>query len=356
MLISTSEFSWGGGVRPEVRKIRPYQIARKRVPSAVNSVSTMNPLRSLSLATFLLALLGLRAQAAEALSFNRDIRPILSDKCYYCHGFDPKQRKADRRLDTLDGATAEIEGVRAIVPGDLKKSEAWLRIISDGQGGVMPPPKSHKTLSAAEKETIKRWIEQGAKYQKHWSFEPPQRAALPAVKDQAWVRNPIDAFVLARLEKAGLKPAPEADRRTLARRVSLDLDRPAAEAGGGRGVCERHRAGRLRKAGRAAHGHAAVGRASRPLLARCGALCGHARHPYRQLPRDVAVPRLGDRGVQSQPCRSINSRSNKSPATCCRTRRATSSSPPAFIAATRRRARAGRSTRRTARDTTRTIA
>jgi hypothetical protein len=160
---------------------------------------------------------------AADLSFNRDVRPILSDKCFACHGFDPKARKADRRLDTPDGATAEIEGVRAIVPGDLKKSDAWQRIISDDKDDVMPPPKSHKTLTAGEKEILKQWIEQGAKYQKHWSFEPPERAPLPKVQDQAWVRNPIDAFVLAGIEQAGLKPAPEADRRTLARRLALDL-------------------------------------------------------------------------------------------------------------------------------------
>ena len=157
------------------------------------------------------------------VTFNHDVRPILSDKCYFCHGFDPKTRKADRRLDTPEGATADLDGVRAIVPGDLKKSDAWLRIISDDKDEVMPPPKSHKTLSAAEKEIVKRWIEQGAKYERHWSFEPPQRAALPMVKDKAWVRNPIDGFVLAALDAAGLKPAPEADRRTLARRLSLDL-------------------------------------------------------------------------------------------------------------------------------------
>ena len=163
------------------------------------------------------------APAEETVSFNREVRPILSDKCFACHGFDPTARKADRRLDTPEGATAEIEGVRAIVPGDLKKSEAWMRVISADKDDVMPPPKSHKTLNAAEKETIKRWIVQGAKYQKHWSFEPPQRAPLPQVQGQGWARNPIDAFVLAGLERAGLKPSPEADRRTLARRVSLDL-------------------------------------------------------------------------------------------------------------------------------------
>ncbi|MEK0447368.1 MAG: hypothetical protein RLZZ399_2689 [Verrucomicrobiota bacterium] len=162
-------------------------------------------------------------EPSTTLSFNRDVRPILSDKCFACHGFDPEARKADLRLDTPEGANAEIDGVRAIVPGDLQKSEAWLRIVSENKDEVMPPPKSHKSLSAAEKDTIRRWIIEGAKYQRHWSLETPQRAPVPSVHHKAWVRNPLDAFVLAALEKAGLQPAPEADRRTLARRLSLDV-------------------------------------------------------------------------------------------------------------------------------------
>jgi hypothetical protein len=179
-------------------------------------------LRTWAAALACLVLTGAAPRAAE-ISFNRDVRPILSDKCFACHGFDPKTREADRRIDTAEGAYADIDGIRAIVPGDLAKSDAWVRIISDDKDEVMPPPKSHKTLTAEEKETLKRWIEQGAKYQRHWAFEPPQRAPQPAVKDKAWVRNPVDAFVLAGLERAGLAPAPEADRRALARRVSLDL-------------------------------------------------------------------------------------------------------------------------------------
>ena len=164
--------------------------------------------------TFLFALnITAAAHAAQPISFNRDVRAILSDKCFFCHGTDPKTRKADRRIDTPEGAMADIDGVRAIVPNDLGKSEVWQRIISDDKDEVMPPPKSHKTLTAAEKEILKRWIEEGAKYQRHWAFEAPQRAALPVVKDKAWVRNPVDAFVLAGLEAKGLKPAQEADGR-----------------------------------------------------------------------------------------------------------------------------------------------
>ncbi len=187
---------------------------------------TLLTIRRLLTASFVLISGNIAVHAAsvpEKIQFNRDVRPILSDKCFACHGFDPKTREADRRLDTPEGALAEIKGVRAIVPGSLEESDAWQRIISKDKSEVMPTPKSHKTLSAEEKETLKRWIEQGAPYQKHWAFEAPQRAPLPEVKDKAWVRNPIDSFVLAKLDAAGLKPAPEADRRTLARRLSLDL-------------------------------------------------------------------------------------------------------------------------------------
>jgi hypothetical protein len=153
------------------------------------------------------------------------VRPILSDNCFSCHGIDAKKREAKLRLDIVEGAHVEGEsGAVPITPGDLKKSEVWLRIISDDKDEIMPPPKSHKTLTAAQKETIKRWIEQGAPYQKHWAFEVPVKSAVPEVTSQgAGVRSPIDAFILARLEKEGLKLSPEADRETLLRRVTFDL-------------------------------------------------------------------------------------------------------------------------------------
>jgi hypothetical protein len=177
-----------------------------------------------SLSIFGLAVFSLGAvQAADEVIFNRDVRPILSEKCFSCHGFDPKTREADLRLDTFAGATANNDGARAIVPGDLSKSEAWLRINSTDEEEMMPPKKAHKTLSAADKAVLKKWIEQGAKYQKHWSLEAPVKAPLPVVANPAWAKNPIDRFVFAKLEVVKLTPAPEADRRTLARRVSLDL-------------------------------------------------------------------------------------------------------------------------------------
>jgi hypothetical protein len=172
---------------------------------------------------FLLPLLltVLPAGAAE-LSFNRDIRPILSDNCYSCHGPDKHARKGDRRLDTADGATVEHDGVQAIVPGDLTKSELVARIESHDPDDVMPPPKSEKKLSPAQMGLLKQWIEQGAKYEPHWSFIAPQRPAVPEVGGQKKA-NPIDAFILARLEKEALKPAPEAERTALIRRATYDV-------------------------------------------------------------------------------------------------------------------------------------
>lgn len=162
--------------------------------------------------------------ADSAISFNRDVRPILSDNCFACHGFDAGQRKAKLRLDTADGAFKENEdGVAPIKPGDLAQSEAWRRIVSDDRDEVMPPPKSHKQLTAAQKEIIKRWIEAGAAWQGHWAFIKPERPALPTVQQPEWVRAPIDHFILASLEREGLAPSPEADRAALIRRVTLDL-------------------------------------------------------------------------------------------------------------------------------------
>lgn len=161
---------------------------------------------------------------AETVSFNREIRPILSDNCFACHGFDPNTREADLRLDTFEGATADNDGVIAIMPGDVEKSELWKRIHSTDVDEVMPPPETHKKITKEQKEKLRRWIEQGAPYEKHWSYVPPAAAAaIPAVKQAGWPRHPIDRFVLARLDAKGLKPTPEAGKETLIRRVTLDL-------------------------------------------------------------------------------------------------------------------------------------
>ena len=161
-----------------------------------------------------LALTSLHAAAPSKIEFNRDVRPILSENCFACHGFDPKHREADLRLDTFDGATQDRDGSRGIVPGDLSKSDAWQRITSEDKDEIMPPPKSHKPpLTARQREILKTWIEQGAKYERHWSFEPPKPHA----------EGGIDRFIQQRLAEEKLEPSPEADPATLIRRVYLDL-------------------------------------------------------------------------------------------------------------------------------------
>ena len=158
------------------------------------------------------------------LDFNKDVRPILSDRCFACHGPDSGTRKAGLRLDTPEGAYAALRGGgHAIVPGDLDASEAAARIRSSDPDEVMPPPELKRPLTDEERATLLRWIEEGAEYRPHWAFVAPAAPAAPAVRDAAWARDPLDAFVLARLEQAGLAPEPEADRATLLRRASLAL-------------------------------------------------------------------------------------------------------------------------------------
>ena len=174
-------------------------------------------------------LLGLAAASpadsvSQAVEFNRDIRPILSDKCFTCHGPDPSQRMSKLRLDTEAGAFADLGEKFAVVPGEPARSEMYRRISSSDPAVKMPPAFSGRTLAAPEIELIRRWIEQGAKWQtQHWSFIPPRAPALPEVRDRSWPRVAIDFFVLERLERDGFRPSPEADKATLIRRVSLDL-------------------------------------------------------------------------------------------------------------------------------------
>ncbi|MBC7808047.1 MAG: DUF1553 domain-containing protein, partial [Akkermansiaceae bacterium] len=159
------------------------------------------------------------------IRYNRDIRPILAENCFSCHGPDSAARQAGLRLDRFADATMRRGGERAaIVPGDPLGSSVVERIMKpDSDGLRMPPITGHKRLTEAQTGTIIRWIADGAQYETHWSYQPPRRTALPPVKNTQWVRNPIDRFVLARLESTGLQPAPDANRRTLVRRVSLDL-------------------------------------------------------------------------------------------------------------------------------------
>lgn len=170
-----------------------------------------------------LALLIGPAAADSPVDFDREIRPILSENCFACHGPDANERKARLRLDTREGILAMKDGVTAVVPGQSDASALIQRAISHDRDEVMPPPKSGKQLTPAQIEKLRQWIDQGADWQGHWAFERPVRPATPAVSDAAWVRNPIDAFVLERLEKVKLAPQVEAEARTLIRRLSLDL-------------------------------------------------------------------------------------------------------------------------------------
>src|SRR5262249_50599906 len=157
------------------------------------------------------------------IEFNRDVRPILADKCYSCHGADAVPKKIPLRLDSEAAAKADLGGRRAVGEGDPATSQMIRRITAENKAQRMPPVYSGLKLSDTEIATLREWIAEGAKWEKHWSFIRPKRPALPAVKNAGWIRNPIDAFVLQRLEREGLAPSAEAGRETLLRRVSLDL-------------------------------------------------------------------------------------------------------------------------------------
>ena len=193
-------------------------------PARLSNPDSRQLFRIAGFAPFLLTALALASSTSSAgegvtFTYNRDVRPILAENCFPCHGPDSAARKADLRLDKRDAAIA----AGAIAPGDLEASELIARISSADPKEVMPPPSTTKTLSQKQKDALRQWIASGAPYQLHWSLIPPARVGRPEVKNRPWARNPIDEFVLAKLEESGLKPAPEADRRTLARRLSLDL-------------------------------------------------------------------------------------------------------------------------------------
>jgi hypothetical protein len=162
-------------------------------------------------------------RSPEPVDFARDVRPILSDRCFICHGPDAASREADLRLDTRDGATRDLGGYAAVVPGDSEASELVQRIRASHVGERMPPRKSKLELSGAEIDVLVRWIDEGAEYQEHWAFQAPTRPDMPTVVDASWTVNEIDRFVLAELEKRGLRSSPIASRATWLRRATLDL-------------------------------------------------------------------------------------------------------------------------------------
>ncbi|HUD83944.1 MAG TPA: c-type cytochrome domain-containing protein, partial [Candidatus Saccharimonadales bacterium] len=171
---------------------------------------------------------GMCVRGAEtAVQYNRDIRPILSDRCFKCHGPDKGSRKAGLRLDQPESAFGPRKdpAEHAIVPGHPGQSLMVRRIFAQDTDDIMPPPASYLSLTAAEKETLRTWIAQGAKYEPHWAFIAlPPAVAVPAVSDRKWPRNEIDHFIAARLEKAGLKPSREAGKTRWLRRATYDLN------------------------------------------------------------------------------------------------------------------------------------
>ena len=170
----------------------------------------------------LAAVLGGMAEAAP-LDFNRDIRPILSENCFQCHGQDPAKREGKLRLDERDSATQLRDGFAAILPGRPTESEVMRRIVSNDPTEVMPPPESHKRVTSAQAALLRQWIAEGAPYAPHWAFIPPQSPALPEVRRASWSRHEIDRFVLARLEREGLAPSAEATPGRWLRRAAFDL-------------------------------------------------------------------------------------------------------------------------------------
>ncbi|WP_437230914.1 PSD1 and planctomycete cytochrome C domain-containing protein [Planctomicrobium sp. SH661] len=184
--------------------------------------------RTLKMAGFAMSIFASshRESAAREIDFNRDIRPILSNNCFQCHGPDAEDRKGGTdglRLDTFEGATADLGGYQVVVPGHPEKSDLLERLTTTDADLQMPPPASGKKVSAEEIELLRGWIQLGSPYAAHWSFVKPVRPASPEVKFNGWARNDIDQFILTKLERSGHVPSPEADRRTIARRVSLDL-------------------------------------------------------------------------------------------------------------------------------------
>lgn len=178
--------------------------------------------RALILLTFGVTL-ALQPIAAEKLQFDRDIRPILSDKCYACHGPDPAVREADLRLDTKAGAFSEPSGYPIIVPGEPENSELILRITHEDLQQRMPPEFSHRQPTQEQIDTLIQWVAEGAEWEEHWVYNLPKQVEPPPVTDTEWIQNPIDAFIRSRLESESLNPSAPADKRTLIRRLSFDL-------------------------------------------------------------------------------------------------------------------------------------
>jgi uncharacterized protein DUF1553/uncharacterized protein DUF1549/cytochrome c/concanavalin A-like lectin/glucanase superfamily protein len=188
-----------------------------------SSSSALSILFAATLFTGTVSAADVPAGSGPPVNFQRQVRPILSDNCFLCHGPDKGTRMADVRLDIKEGAFASRKDGTIVVPGKPDESLMIKRVFSDNPAYRMPPEMAHKTLTTEQKNILRRWIAEGAPWKDHWAFIAPIRSPLPPVQDAKWIRNPIDQFILAKLEANGLKPAPEANKRTLIRRVTLDL-------------------------------------------------------------------------------------------------------------------------------------
>ena len=213
------------GLGPEVLAEHPTEARQEPRPPGIHAPRlTMGILAGVILVATTTFTRAAEPDPARKIDFNYQIRPILSDKCFHCHGPDTGKRKAGLRLDTKAGAFAALKsGGHAIVPKDVEESELVARITAEDEADRMPPKSLGRTLTAQEIALLTRWVEQGAEWKDHWAFLPPEKGALPEVKHAAWPRNPIDRFVLARLEAEGLSPSPEASKERLIRRVTFDL-------------------------------------------------------------------------------------------------------------------------------------
>ncbi len=159
----------------------------------------------------------------ETVTFNAHVRSILSENCFFCHGPDANKREGELRLDSFEDAIRDRDGYQVIAPGNAAESELILRLLEESEEDVMPPPDSGRVVTAEQRRILERWIEQGAEYEGHWAFISPLRSEVPKPENSDWTRNPIDSFILSRLEEESIAPSSEADRRTLLRRLSLDL-------------------------------------------------------------------------------------------------------------------------------------
>ena len=186
---------------------------------------------------------------AARIDFNRDVRPILSDKCFACHGPDDGQRQADLRLDTRNGAFAERGGSAVIIPGDRAASRLYKRISHEVEIARMPPPAAERHLKPEEVERIGTWIDQGADWQTHWAYVPPKRSVLPEAGDPAWAESPIDRLILARLDQGRFATFLPGRQNDLAAARGARSHRPAPDSRANRRVCRRRIPPRLRKAG-----------------------------------------------------------------------------------------------------------